>query len=518
MQPSNNQTRLWEYPIHPWLVAASSVVLLLAHNILEVNLEVGVRPLLASLIAATIVYLVLAAFLNNRHRAALLATLLIVLFTSYGHLYQFLKDTPILGLTIGRHRYLAPVYATVLVAGLWFAMRGRATESSLTQIVNLVALAIVLVPVYEIGSHILSASRTMRAVEAAASGNGEAFDTTPGDSPDVYYIILDAYTRGDALQRDLGYDNSSFLESLEAMGFYVAECSRSNYDHTLSSLTSSLNGDYVTNLQDRLDELDMPSYSIFVLLSRSLIRGELENLGYQTVAFQTDFGWSDMRDADIYLSLHDRPLGLQIITPFEALYVETTAMKVLLDTEYILTLASFGAQNLQYRFKAEMPSYIFQELPKIAAIRQPTFTFAHILLPRYPFVFSSDGEFVTDPAILEDLTSHVGYTGQVTFVNSQMLGIAQELIDNSEIPPIIVIQGDHGLEKDNRLQILNAYYLPGNGADDLYPTISPVNTFRIILNRYFGADYDLLPDYSYRGSDFETNVLETATECIPVAQ
>jgi hypothetical protein len=518
MQTSNYLTRLWEYPFHPWLVAASSVVLLLAHNILEVNVEWAVRPLLVSLIAATIIYLVLAAFLQNRHRAALLATLLIVLFMSYGHLYQFLKETPILGLTIGRHRYLVPVYGTVLVAGLWFAVRGHATESSLTLIVNLVALAILLVPVYEIGSHALSASRARRAVEAASSGNGEAFKITPGDFPDVYYIILDGYTRGDALKRDLGYDNSSFLESLEAMGFYVAECSRSNYAYTQPSLTSSLNGEYVTNLQDRLDELGMPSYSILFLLSRSLIREELENLGYQTVAFQTDFGWSDIRDADIYLSLHDRPLSLQTITPFEALYAETTAIKVLLDTEYILTIAGFGAQNLPYRTRVEMPMYIFQELPKIASIRRPTFTFAHILIPHFPYVFSSDGEFVTDPAILEDHSSHVGYTGQVAFVSSQMLGIAQELIDNSEIPPIIIIQGDHGLEEDNRLQILNAYYLPGNGADDLYPTISPVNTFRIILNRYFGADYDLLPDYSYSGREFHSRVPETAPECISVAQ
>ncbi len=117
MQTSNNQTRLWEHPFHLWLVAASSVVLLLAHNILEVKVELAVRPLLVSLIAATIIFLALAAFLKNRHRAALLATLLILLFMSYGHLYQFLKETPILGLTLGRHRYLAPIYGTVLVAG-----------------------------------------------------------------------------------------------------------------------------------------------------------------------------------------------------------------------------------------------------------------------------------------------------------------------------------------------------------------------------------------------------------------
>jgi hypothetical protein len=45
------------------------------------------------------------------------------------------------------------------------------------------------------------------------------------------------------------------------------------------------------------------------------------------------------------------------------------------------------------------------------------------------------------------------------------------------------------------MTILNAYYLPGEESR-LYPTITPVNTFRIILDAYFGQDYPLLPDVS----------------------
>ena len=42
--------------------------------------------------------------------------------------------------------------------------------------------------------------------------------------------------------------------------------------------------------------------------------------------------------------------------------------------------------------------------------------------------------------------------------------------------------------------ILNAYHLPGVDAKDLYPGITPVNTFRLILKVYFGANLELLPD------------------------
>jgi hypothetical protein len=73
------------------------------------------------------------------------------------------------------------------------------------------------------------------------------------------------------------------------------------------------------------------------------------------------------------------------------------------------------------------------------------------------------------------------------------------LISESDTPPIIVLQGDHGpwlQTKEKRLRIFNAYYLPGNN-DKLYSKITPVNTFRLIFDTYFGGNYDMLPDVSY---------------------
>jgi len=53
-----------------------------------------------------------------------------------------------------------------------------------------------------------------------------------------------------------------------------------------------------------------------------------------------------------------------------------------------------------------------------------------------------------------------------------------------------------GNEAAIRQWILNAYYLPGQ-QDRLYPTISPVNSFRVIFDAYFGGKYDMLEDVSY---------------------
>jgi hypothetical protein len=45
--------------------------------------------------------------------------------------------------------------------------------------------------------------------------------------------------------------------------------------------------------------------------------------------------------------------------------------------------------------------------------------------------------------------------------------------------------------------IMNAYHFPQGGNSLLYPSISPANTFRVIFNYYFGADFELVDDRSY---------------------
>jgi hypothetical protein len=46
------------------------------------------------------------------------------------------------------------------------------------------------------------------------------------------------------------------------------------------------------------------------------------------------------------------------------------------------------------------------------------------------------------------------------------------------------------------MKILKAYYLAGDGGRLVYDSLSPVNTFRLILREYFGADLALLEDHS----------------------
>ena len=48
-----------------------------------------------------------------------------------------------------------------------------------------------------------------------------------------------------------------------------------------------------------------------------------------------------------------------------------------------------------------------------------------------------------------------------------------------------------------RYSIFNAYLFPDGGDEKLYDSISPVNTFRVLFNHYFGTNYPLLEDEAF---------------------
>jgi hypothetical protein len=113
-------------------------------------------------------------------------------------------------------------------------------------------------------------------------------------------------------------------------------------------------------------------------------------------------------------------------------------------------------------------------------------------------VFTADGKFKK----LEDHSKN-GYRDNTEFIDRSLLPSLQTIIAESEKPPVIIVMGDHGpppgknASAADRMKNLNAYFVNQETAADLYPTITPVNSFRVIFNHYFGENYPLLEDASY---------------------
>jgi hypothetical protein len=140
-------------------------------------------------------------------------------------------------------------------------------------------------------------------------------------------------------------------------------------------------------------------------------------------------------------------------------------------------------------------------LKQVASLPSPKLVFAHIVSPHPPYVFGSTGEDVRQGQFEteSDIRNSDAYTRQIDYLNKEMVEVLGYVLQHSDTPPVIVVMGDHGwayVSEEARLSILNVYYLP-EGTEGLYPTMTPVNTFRFVMDRYFGGDFGLLPDKSY---------------------
>jgi hypothetical protein len=264
------------------------------------------------------------------------------------------------------------------------------------------------------------------------------------------------------------------------------------------------------------------------LIKTSLVRGLLEELGYQTVAFETSFFWTTITDADIYLGINRPSIFDQIVTPFETMLIRNSAGLIWMDVHHRNEQdykQSFHDAFTQYPFSEYIirESFILDNLARVANIPGPTWTFAHVSIPHPPRVFTPEGGIVDDPGYygaddggpIDGAYEVKGYTNEVQFINQRMLEIVESIIQNSSTPPIIILQGDTGGPAETITNILNAYYLRGDTNEILYPSVSPVNSFRIIFNMYFGASYELLPDITYLEGDHQQPVAETSAACLP---
>ena len=509
--PPQSMKFLKQAPLYPFAFAAYPVLALLAVNIKQVDAAVVLRPLAAALIAAGLIFLGLRWLTKDTARAALVASLLLLLFFSYGHVYDFLK---LHAAALARHRYLGALYLLILLGGLWWMLRRIKTPAAATGALNLVGAVLIVLPLLQLGNFAVRTTIEHNTAQAAAAN--EQVQLHPGEPtstlPDVYFIVLDMHTRADALKRDFDLDISPFEDQLRGMGFYVVPCSRPNYTYTEASVGTALNMDYLGPIMQNAGISSQDD--LWILMQHSEIRKQLEAIGYKTVAFETGFAWTQLTDADYYLKRSNA--GLQL-APFESMLFDSTALSAVSDADTLLIKSQVTHPFIDH---IQRELYVLDELPKVPGLPSPKFVFVHILIPHLPFVFGPDGEILTDPGYfkapgdgpVDEAHKYNGYRGQVQFIDSRMLPILKSILDKSKTPPIIVMMGDHGIDKRNRTQNLETVYLPNGGESKLYPTLTPVNIFRIIFDNYFGANYPLLPDQTFYNGKLSK---ETFPDCLP---
>lgn len=505
--------------IHPVLFGLYPVLFLMSANLGEIPFHESWRAIFVVIFVSILLWIFLRLILKNTQKAALITTFLIIAFFAYGHLYNFLGQENVLSGALRRHRYTIPLFAGIITLSIWWAVKRSVNFGKTTRVFNLVSLALIVFPAAQIISFEI---RSLNESKPIQENNSQPASLGDYKNPDIYYIILDAYGREDILLERFDYDNSAFLDELHDLGFYIAKCSVSNYGKTSMSLTTSLNMAYLENLggadlqNKATGRVNLVKFNS--LITNNEVRRILEANGYTTVAFQTGFAWTEWDDADYFFSYsdeEDRSVLEKIFAPineFESLLLEISAGILLfdglgkIDIDYDLDNGSNpkkASDEVRRRIRYDAVKFTLDTLEEIpSSTESPKFVFAHIVSPHRPYVFDPAGNFVPYEQEIDP-----GYLNQISFINQRVLAIVDSILQNSDPPPIIIIQGDHGApETDHtpsRLPILNAYYLPGDSNEKLYNSITPVNSFRLIFDQYFDTHYGLLEDMSWNTVDNE---------------
>jgi len=491
-------------PITPFLFALFPILILLGNNIDQVVFSIALRSLIISTLITGVVFLLFRWVFQQWSQAAIITSICLFLFYSYGHAYRWINNLGKLGELIGRHRFMLPLWLGLLAAG-WLYSRSKQDElRTIVKTFNIFGIVAIVLPMFQILSYWYQSRPIPSSDPRIRSPQGDLYLSSDQDPPDIYYFILDSYTRQDVLLESFDYDNSEFLGNLEELGFYVARCSQSNYTQTNLAMASTFNLDYLQNLLGESttgeDWSRIPSF-----IRSNFVRQSLEELGYTIVSFETGFYAIQWMDADVYLfPPRDKSLGelfnVARINDFEAMLLQTTVAWALID------LVDLPDQLTRFLPDLHSPISIYRErtlyvldqfaIDRVPSISGPKFVYVHLILPHFPYVFGPNGEVINEDKDNLDIDA---YRDQLIYTNKRILDIVAKIVRSAPKPHIIILQGDHGLlvSPAERVAILNAYYLPDGDDAWLYPSISPVNTFRGIFNQYFRGEYELHKDKSY---------------------
>ncbi|HEY8258126.1 MAG TPA: hypothetical protein VIG08_10785 [Gemmatimonadales bacterium] len=395
------------------------------------------------------------------------------------------------------HAALLPLGVAVTVFLGWWLLRRPAVLDRMTTFLTMVGGILV-------GWSALSIGRTewrdYRAIHGSELVRRLAQPIRPrpgaisGPTRDIYLIVLDEYANADATRARYGFDNHVFLDSLRSLGFELPAV-HSNYLHTVLSIPSLLNASHLTEITGdvgaRTADPTVPNY----LVENNRAASFLASRGYR-FAFFPSLWWPATRHSP-HADWQAGPGGT-----FDLVReLGRTELRRDLRNASVLDLLHRSAE--WHSADADHLRHTFAALARVPSVPGPVFAFAHVLSPHKPFTFDSAcrplaGER-TDAAV-----DGARYVGQIECLNRMLLDLVTRLIRESDVPPVILLQGDHGSapaafeEAPNanaipaaaareRLDAFGAYYLPDRG-ELLGDSVTIVNVMGDVLRSYAGAD------------------------------
>lgn len=495
--------------LHPFLFVLYPALFLYAYNINHFNESVLIIPLLFSLAFAGIISLICWLIFRKLEISTIVSSLLILVFFSYSRLKEPINSIQFnLGnVFIGSDKifFVSIIIALSIVTSLIFRYRHKLKK--VNKALTVFSLVLLILALYNVASSEIKLGRSL--LPELTNETNLLPGSASAKMPDIYYFILDRYA-GDRTLKDYGFNNGAFTDFLKNKGFYIAQDSTSNYPKTFLSLGSTLNMEYLDFLTQKTKGGATADENIVTpLVQNNKVMQFLKGRGYTYI--HVGSGWDPTRsnsyaDRNFVMTGGQYPFGDE----FTSGLLQTTLVAPMLKKLYPdITAVSRDPKNNEFRSRIFYEFSVFDQIPELPG---PKFVFAHILVPHDPFVLGKNCEPLSEK-IVASRSWVDNYINQLQCADKKTKDAVEKILANSKQKPIIIIQADEGpMPMSNpvpfnvawgkagdatlkeKFPILNAYLLPDVKENPIYPTITPVNSWRIIFNTYFNANLPLLPD------------------------
>lgn len=486
----------------PFLFAMLTVTALVASNPYEgIRLHNVTSPILLALCITLLAWALTALVIHDRLRRSLTASAVVLPLLISGYLLAWLRRSS-LSNTVAAGLEAGCIVLTIL-AGILLIRHVRWAKGT-ARFLNLFGLLSLLI-----------CSPAMLGLLTGAEPHVGSPTLLPDASevsrPDIYFIVLDAYTGAESQNRNYEFDNTPFLDSLRAIGFAIPERQRSNYMRTFLSLASILNRDYL----DSLIAHAAPQYRdvgpAYHRMEFNRTTYDLKRLGYSFYYVGSSYAplASNRLADDQYEVRHSRE--------FERFWLRTTVLAPLLR----LYCSIFNACRVP-----ELAESAAETESRLAFLKSlvdrpgPKFVYAHLLLPHGPYRFDRDcmpraSRWTVGPRAIEsDSLARRLYREQVECTNDKILELIDSIYAAASERPIVILQADHGAGRfpgdhppnlakaqpdqiEERFDVFAAYSGPNGLGDSLAQHRTPVNVFRTVFRVIWGVAEPPLEDKIY---------------------
>jgi len=310
-----------------------------------------------------------------------------------------------------------------------------------------------------------------------------------------------------------GEENKEIEDSLLKKGFFIIRNARSNYTKTVFSMSSILNMEYLPE-SENLKEEPATIMSCQKSISQNSLFSFLKLNNYKIKTYQPFAHVDTGMNASLFLTNLKN----------DHYFYKTLAGRIHRDLFWNIYKINLPFINAFY-YKNEMAIRAKRKrgiLNTTASIEKscsmyndtPVFYYGHYNLPHYPYTLNEYGE--TLPVNLNDKfnkqenKSKLFYQ-QVLYANRIINEIVTFIQKNNKKNTVIIIMGDHGYRGDSGItdssasyNNFGAIYFPDKNYKSLHDSLSSVNIFRSVLNRYFNTKLPMLKHKSFNiNSDHE---------------